>query len=423
MTGLLYDIALRLLQALLALVRLVGNKDKKLHKFATGQKHAMRTIEDALRGEDRDNVFWFHAASLGEYNVIRPIIQRLKERRSCRVVLTFFSPTGVEALTSREKLPPCIDHVFYLPLDTRRNARRFLRVVRPQKAIFAVSEYWVNYLGELKRQGIPAFLVSGCIGDDSILLKWYGRWFYGKALRSYHAMMVLDDHSKSNLESLGLNNVVRTGDPLFDTAISVAATKYHDEKIERFCAAQHPVFIAGSIHDRNDLRLVGSLANRHRDVKFIFVPHEIRANNMELVKEHTEGKAVAYSEIADGDDLSDVQILVIDFLGALSRIYRFGHFAYVGGGFTPYLHSVIEATVYGLPVAFGPNIKRKVTPRQLQVLGIGRMVRTEDELDNWLSSLKNDGQALQTIRQKAREYTQQNSGATEKVTELILSEK
>lgn len=410
---------MRLSQHLLAIVRLAWSKDKKLYQFAMGQKHVMTTIEDAFRKDDRE-VCWFHAASLGEYNVIRPIIEQIRQQTGCRMVLTFFSPTGVEAMTSREKLPPFIDDVFYLPLDTKRNASRFLDVVKPQKAVFAVSEYWVNYLLELQCRQIPAFLVSGCIREGSVLLKWYGERFYGKALNAYSRMMVLDDDSKTRLESLGLRNVVKTGDPLFDAALRMAATDYHDETIERFCASGAPVFIAGSIHDQNDWRLVCTLANRHPDVKFIFVPHEIKGYREQMEREQLKGKDVAYADMKAGRDGDEAQILVIDFVGALSRIYRYGQFAYVGGGFTPFLHSIIEATVYGLPVAFGPNIHRKVTPKQLQRLGIGQMVTTEDELDNWFDKLKNDASALADIRQKALLYARQNSGATEKVAQMIL---
>ena len=205
---------------------------------------------------------------------------------------------------------------------------------------------------------------------------------------------------------------------MFDNAVVNSRKEYTNEKVERFCSG-HKVFIAGSIHDKNDLDMVSYVANKNRDDKFIFVPHEISEETLNAIKYHVEGKSLLYSECDKDTNLDDVQVLVIDFLGALAQLYRYCDYAYVGGGFTPFLHSVIEATVYGLPVAFGPRIERKTTPLQLVELGIGMIVKDGKQLNTWYKSLKNDAQVLDTIKSKARIYTNNNTGATDNIIQMI----
>lgn len=418
-----YNLFMTLAQRLCPLIAAFTGRQKKVHRLAVAQQHVLADIEQTMATRvSKVDVCWFHAASLGEYNVIRPIIERLKATTSCTVVLTFFSPTGVEALTGEGKsLPSFVDYVFYLPIDTRRNVRRFLDAVRPKKAVFAVSEYWVNYLQALYRRQIPAYLVSAKITERSALLRWYGRLFYREALKAYRTMMVLDEPSKRRLEQVAVGKVVVMGDPLFDAAASVAQTPYHDAIVEGFCSGRQ-VFVAGSIHMDADLQLVATVANRHPDMKCLFVPHEVSAAAIAQVKRAVEGRAVAYSECRSAADAQAAQVLIIDFVGALARLYRFGTWAYVGGGFTPYLHSLIEATVYGLPVSFGPCTERVSMAGRVMQAGIGCKVSTADELDSWLTELRNNNEKYETIRQQALDFARRNVGATASVVNMIAYE-
>lgn len=359
-------------------------------------------------------VIWLHASSLGEYGVARPIIKLLKQKGACRIVVTFFSPTGYEALRVH---PPEIDHIFYLPWDTPGNARSFIECIQPQKVIFIISEYWVNYLNELRIRKIPTFLISAVISREAPFFKWYGGLFR-PSLQAFTHFLVLNRQSGENLLSLGYRNFSVTGDPLFDNAIGVASTPYHNPVVEKF-VCRKDVFIAGSVSDRKDLQLVCSLANHHRDVRFIIVPHEISEENLNEIKFNLDGYALCYSECNADTDFSDTQTLIIDYLGALAFLYRYGKWAYVGGGFTPYLHSIIEATVYGLPVAFGPMIHRKVTPNELIQLGIGRVVHSEKELMKWFEELRNAPQQLEQIRSTALDYSRKNSGATSNIIKIL----
>lgn len=414
----LYNITLTIGEAFLRLISYLSfllSANNKLRKSAEGQQHLLQNIERTFLTAPKEDVIWIHAASLGEYGVARPLIKRLKEEYRCCIVLTFFSSTGYETL---HRYHPEVDYVYYLPLDTRKNAIRFLDAIRPQKAIFIISEYWMNYLHELKARGITTYLVSAIISQRAPFFRWYGEIFR-RSLDAYTHFMVLNETSKSNLLKLGYNNLTVTGDPLFDNAITIASTPWHNPIINEF-AKQGDLFIAGSISDRKDTDLICFLANRHRDTHFIIVPHEICEENLNAIKFGLDGNALCYSECDETTDFSNAQVLIIDFLGALAYLYRYGKWAYVGGGFTPYLHSIIEATVYGLPVAFGPQIHRKVTPNELIQLGIGNIVRSPRELEKWFTALKHNKTALESIHETAKEYARRNSGATSHIVRLLM---
>lgn len=348
-----------------------------------------------------------------------PLIREFKRRGDCRVVLTFFSPSGFEPM---QNYPDGIDEVYYLPLDSRGNVRRFLDMVRPDAAVFMVSEYWYNYLHELHRRGIPTYLVSAKITDTSVFFKWYG-WWHRRCLDCYTQIFVLDDDSRRRLEQLGVSNVEVSGNPLFDNALAKARAAWRDERIERFVGNSRKVFVAGSVHDDTDMQMVVELANRHRDVKFIIVPHAIDRDEIVRMRTLLQAPSVCLSEASEVSDegLQQAQSLIVDSVGSLAYIYRYGHYAYVGGGFTPYLHSLIEATAYGLPVAFGPRIERKITPSQLVELGIGEVVADAEQLDKWFSRVKDDTAYLERVAEVARRYVKNNADAAAAVVDKILA--
>lgn len=393
----------------------------KLKMFANGQNNLLQSIRKEL-GNCRYEIVWLHIASLGEYAVARPIIRHMHSDNNL-IILTIFSPSAYKILCERTKKDDEADYVFYLPWDTQDNARQFLDIIHPSKAIFVISEYWINYLRELGRRHIPTYFVSSLIPHDSYLFKWYARPIK-KAIPKYTGFMVLDDDSKENLINMGFNNVTVTGDPLFDNALSIAQMPYNNDIIERFCStAKDGVLIAGSISDIKDLIIVSSYANSHHNIKCIFAPHEISEEKLNEIKHHLDGWAELYSDCTPETDFSKRQVLIIDFIGALSRIYRYGRWAYVGGGFTPYLHSVIEPVVYGLPVAFGPFIYRKVTPKQMIDLGIGKMVKSAKEFSSWMDRLTTDENEMARIKQVAMEYANRNGGATKRVVQIINGER
>lgn len=412
----LYNVGLKILVFVLKVARTLSliNSKSKLGKLIDGQDNLLSKIRSEV-SLDGKPIFWIHASSLGEYGVARPIIKQLIALNKYKIVLTFFSPTGVDALSDRHA---GIDHMFYLPVDTAENAKAFIDIVHPKKAVFIISEFWINYLTVLKAEQIPTYLISGHITRKAPMFsRIYGQMFR-EALTAFTHFFVLDEISQKNLNELNFANVTISGDPLFDNVLAIANTEYHDQIVEHF-TAKGKTFIAGSISDQKDLDLVAGLANRHRDVPFIIVPHEISEEIINRIKYNLRGYALAYSECDVNTDFTDTQVLIIDFLGALAYIYRYGHWAYIGGGFTPYLHSIIESTVYGLPSSFGPMIHRKITPQQMIEMGISSIVRNDKEMERWFSPLKNDETTVSAISEKAKAYTLSNAGATATIMEML----
>jgi len=407
-------------RAIAAIAKVSRNgSSSKFMRFVHGQENITAEMERVAAGLDRTRpTVWIHSASYGEFGIARPIIRLLKSNCDCNVVATFFSPTGYEALTSQKHED--IDCVLYLPFDTSANARRFLDAVRPDCAVFMVSEYWHTFLHELHRRGIPSFLVSAVIREDGPFFKWYGK-LYRKSIGYFKEIFVLNDESQKLLSSIGIDNVIVNGDPLFDNVTLVAATQWEDKIIDNFTKG-HCVFIAGSIHDDQDLAMTAALANKHRDTRFIIVPHETRATTLSHISDAIHGKLKFYSQCTAETDFSNTQVLIIDFIGALAYIYRYATWAYVGGGFTKLLHSVIEPAVYGLPVAFGPNIVRKVVTSQMIKLGIGSVTSDFVTLDKWFCELKNNPRKLREIAGKAAVYVARNAGATQRVVNRITNE-
>lgn len=416
--NLIYNAAVDTMNSFVRLYgRCLGKKShRKFSRFVKGQKGIIDHIRKEMATIDRSvPTIWFHAASLGEYGVARPLINAVRRRGRCNIVMTFFSPSGYEPVSRNH---PDIDRVFYLPLDTRRNARRFLETVKPDRAVILISEYWPNYLQQLKFSSIPTFLVSAIIRDNSQFFRWYGK-IYRKSLSAFSHIFVLNEASRFNLNMLGYTDVTVEGDALFDNAVLVARTPWTDPVLDRFCAGRK-VFIAGSISDDKDLRMVAELVRHHRDVAFILVPHDIRQSSLDSIAAECGPSVRFYSKTSSEDpDLASSQCLIMDCMGKLAYLYRYGTWAYVGGGFTPLLHSVIEATVYGLPVSFGPRIERKVTPQQLVELGIGAVVNNATELENWFSKIADDDCRLNEIRDLCEKYVAENVGATENIVSTV----
>lgn len=419
--NLIYNAAISSTSAVLRVYRklLRKNSRRKFSRFLKGRDNLIaRVSQQAARFDRSRPTIWFHAASLGEYGVARPLIRAIKKKGPCNVVVSFFSPAGYEPL---EQNHPDIDLLCYLPLDTRRNAKAFVEAIRPDRAVFMISEYWPNILERLKFNGIPTFLVSAIIRDNSQFFHWYGK-IYRKSLSAFSHIYVLDNGSRFNLAMLGYTNVTVTGDALFDNAALVARTPWTDEVLEAFSAsAPHGIFAAGSISDHNDQRLMARLIERNPQVKFILVPHDVTPDTLSRTEAMAGEATIRYSQCTPRTDFSQIRSIIIDCVGKLAYIYRYARWAYVGGGFTPLLHSVIEATVYGIPVAFGPRVERKVTPQQLCKLGLGRIVTTPEELCEWFDNLRDNPGKLDGIREEAAAYVARNEGATENIVNTITS--
>lgn len=386
----------------------------KRRRFLRGQKNA---LSEAAKFKPATQNFWFHCASLGEYAIARPLLEDLRRRKpDAGIVLTFFSPTGMEAMARRPD--KSADLICYLPLDSAANARRFIDLIRPSAAMFMVSEYWPNYLEELRRRSIPTFLVSNLFSRKAPHFRRISGGVFRQSLKAYTHVFCLNKQSMDNLASLGFTATSIEGDPLVDNALKVSETSWRFAPLEDFCTRSRTL-IAGSISDDNDIQLLAGEINCHPDRRYLLVPHEVDEAH---ISELEAAITVPVRRLSRYVPEMTENVMIVDNIGMLAYLYRLGTMAYIGGGFTRELHSVLEATVYGLPIAFGPRIERKVTPQQLIDLGMATMVNTPEEFSAWADSyFSADPTRLHRLRAIGRKFCHDQAGATSRILTKIMS--
>lgn len=392
----------------------------KTRLFVDGQASVLDAIKQDMQHRGSKPLYWVHAASLGEFGIARPIMNELRKKGNA-VVLTFFSSTGVEALRQKSADYTGADYVYYLPLDTHANAVKFLDAVKPDKAVIVKSELWINYLMELYRRNIPTYLISAYITPRSSVYKWYGGMFRS-VLKVFTKIYTQDEESVQRLAEIGYHNAIVMGDPLYDNAVENSKREFDNKIIEHFCqTAPQGVMIAGSIDIKHDLKLIAPLISTYLNCKFIVVPHEVDKKHLAHLLPHLPSNTMLYSECSAETDFSETNVLVIDYVGDLAKIYRYGRWAYVGGGFTSLLHSVVEPAVYGLPVSFGPRIDRKAAPHLMIKHGIGQVVRNVDELARWFEDMLSDKERVRAINERAKAFVHESAGKTMLVVQELTN--
>lgn len=352
---------------------------------------------------------WFHFASLGEFEQGRPVLEAVKAKYSgYQIVITFFSPSGYQI----RKNTPLAHAVYYLPLDTARNAQEFVAAIKPAAAIFTKYEYWYHYFNELNRQQIPLYVISAIFRPQQAFFKWYGSLHWAM-LRKVTRFFVQDAASVKLLNSLGVKNVLLSGDTRFDRVWANATHPKALLVIEQFKTGS-PLFIAGSTWPADE-ELLAAVVKRYPKWKFIFAPHEISEDKInKLLQILPTGKAIRYSQIdANNNPVSNFQCLVIDNIGMLSSLYQYAGIAYIGGGFGVGIHNTLEAAAFGLPVIFGPNYTRFKEAIDLISLQAGFSVSTQEQLDNVVDQLMSDENARKVSSDAARSFVAQSQGATD----------
>jgi 3-deoxy-D-manno-octulosonic-acid transferase len=358
---------------------------------------------------------WFHFASLGEFEQGRPVLEAVKAKYSdYQIVITFFSPSGYQI----RKNTPLAHAVYYLPLDTARNAQEFVATIKPAVAIFTKYEYWYHYFNQLHRQQIPLYVISAIFRPQQAFFKWYGG-LHRAMLRKVTRFFVQDAASVELLNSLGVKNVLLSGDTRFDRVWANAAHPKALPVIEQFKANQ-PVFIAGSTWPADE-ELLAAVVKRYPKWKFIFAPHEISDDKInKLVQILPAGKAIRYSQIdANSNPVSNYQCLVIDNIGMLSSLYQYAGIAYIGGGFGVGIHNTLEAAAFGLPVIFGPNYTRFKEAIDLISLQAGFSISTQEQLDSVVDQLMSDENARKASSDAARNFVAKSQGATDIIMQNI----
>lgn len=370
-----------------------------------GRKNLLNIIEEKLQ-TDNSPIIWFHCASLGEFEQGRPIIEEFKNQYpTYKVLLTFFSPSGYEVRKAYDQA----DYVFYLPWDTKKNAQRFIAAVKPELAIFVKYEYWYFYFKELSKRNIPLLSVSSIFRANQIYFKPYGR-FYLNILKMVTHFFVQNRGSKLLLENHGVMNVTVAGDTRFDRVAQIVTNQKTLPLIEKF-KNNSQVMVVGSCWPE-DLEVLISFINESR-LKFIIAPHEINGKCQERIEKDSLKKTILYSQLdkAEGDE----QVVIVDNIGLLSSLYRYGEYAYVGGAFGAGLHNILEAATYGVPIFFGnKNYKKFNEAVELIKLGGAIAIGNETELREQFQAFS-DEKTLSIAGQINREYVEDNTGATLKI--------
>ncbi len=323
--------------------------NSKIKLFVEGRKNSFEILQQAISKNDK--TFWIHVASLGEFEQGLPLIEKLKaEYPAHKIVITFFSPSGYEV----KKNTAVADAVCYLPMDTQGNAKRFLETIQPDLAIFVKYEVWPNYLKALENKKIPAILVSAIFKKEQIYFKSYGR-FMRKVLGRFSYYFVQDEHSKVLLESINIKNVSISGDTRLDRVSEILDGDNSLDFMDVF-KKDRPCFVAGSTWPEDEAILIDYINHAQKNLKYVLAPHTIKRDKILGLAGAFTKKTTLYSKI-DSNHLADYDVLIIDHIGLLTKIYSYADIAYVGGGFATGLHNTLEPAVFGIPVIIGPNYK------------------------------------------------------------------
>lgn len=386
--------------------------NKKVKKMWAGERQAVKVLKEKVDPEAR--YIWFHAASLGEFEQGRPLIEHLRETHpEYKILLTFFSPSGYEVRKNYEGA----DIICYLPLDTIRNARRFLRAVKPVMAFFIKYEFWYNYLHILQHRGVPTYSVSSIFRPDQIFFQWYGRQ-YGRVLKCFTHFFVQNMESKALLAKLGITDVDVVGDTRFDRVLQIKEASKQLPIVEQFTAHAQKVFVAGSSW-LPDEEIFIRYFDIHKDWKVIIAPHVISDEHLSQIFELLKGRRVVRYTEATEENVKDAEVLIIDCFGLLSSIYHYGTVSYVGGGFGVGIHNVLEAAVWDIPVVFGPNNKHFQEAQGLMLVQGGFEIKDYQSFRDLMMRFETDASFLQNAGENAGAFVKSRAGATAKVMENV----
>ena len=391
--------------------------NEKVRKMWRGEREAFKILREKV--DPNAKYVWFHAASLGEFEQGRPLMEQLrKEHPEYKILLTFFSPSGYEVRKNYEGA----DIITYLPLDTITNARRFLRTVRPVMAFFIKYEFWYNYLHILKHRGVPVYSVSSIFRPEQVFFKWYGRQ-YGRVLNCFTHFFVQNEMSRELLAKIGITNTTVVGDTRFDRVLQIKEAAKQLPIVESFVKDAPQVFVAGSSWPPDEEIFI-KYFNEHKNWKLIIAPHVIGEDHLKQIEKLLEGrKVIRYTEaekMVNGQlsMVNDYEVLIINCFGLLSSIYHYGQVAYVGGGFGVGIHNLLEAAVWDVPVFFGPNNQKFQEAQGLKTSG-GLEIHNYEEFAAQMDRLTSDAAYLQEQGQKAGHFVKGQSGATQKVLSSV----
>jgi 3-deoxy-D-manno-octulosonic-acid transferase len=394
------------------IIKIIALFSPKIKLFVNGRKDVFKILASAINPKDK--TLWFHAASLGEYEQGLPVMEKIKlQFPNHKIILTFFSPSGYEV----RKNNTISDITVYLPLDTKSNAKQFLRLVCPELVFFIKYEFWPNYLNELNNLGIKTYLISGIFRENQAFFSWYGG-FYRNALKTFDYFFVQNESSKKLLQGIGFNNVKVSGDTRFDRVVSILERDNSLGFIEQF-KDNTTTIVIGSSWPKDEAIVVNFINQTNENVKFIIAPHNIRSEQIQELKNSIIKKTVLFSE-KENENLADFEVFIIDTIGILTKIYSYADIAYVGGGFVNKgLHNILEPATFGIPIVIGPYYSHFAEATALINLEGCISISNQNQLNDSFENLISNEDIRHEKGHICETFVQMNIGATEVILRHI----
>ncbi|MFD2161115.1 3-deoxy-D-manno-octulosonic acid transferase [Paradesertivirga mongoliensis] len=401
----LYNLGIRFYHFLIIIYQ---HFNPKAHLWLQGRKNLFEKISKEV--DPNSPSIWFHFASLGEFEQGRPVVECAKESYPAhKIIITFFSPSGYELRKNYKKA----DHIFYLPLDTNKNAERFVQLINPSLAIFTKYEFWYYFYNELNQRNIPLIVISAIFRESQPFFKWYGG-LNRKLLSFVNHFFVQDENSKKLLSGINIHSVTVSGDTRFDRVAENAGNPKTFDEVQSFCA-DAKVFVAGSTWPEDE-KIIAALFGQYPSWKFIIAPHEIKEEKINSLI-GMAGSSVRYSRLKNTTE-TNPQVLIIDNIGMLSALYQYADIAYIGGGFGVGIHNTLEAAAFGVPVIFGPNYQRFREARALIERRAGFTIKNAADLNAIMMKLQEPSERGRA-GEMAKLYVETEKGATGKIMEYI----
>lgn len=404
----LYNIGIYLYFTLIVLASVFNKKAKK---WVGGRKNIYSRLQQKI--DPSQKLIWFHAASLGEFEQGRPVIESFRTKYpDYKILLTFFSPSGYEIRKDYEQA----DFVFYLPIDSKQNAKKFIQIVNPDIVVFIKYEFWYNYINELKNNNIPIFTISAIFRKNQHFFQWYGGWSRSM-LRNLTSLFVQNQDSYDLLQSIHMNNMIVSGDTRFDRVFTIAQQAKTFPLVQKF-AGQYKVLLAGSTWPHGE-NLISKLLSETNEIKLIIAPHEVHEERITSIQKlFSKKNTILYSE-AEESSIEAADVLIIDQIGILSGLYQYCDIAYIGGGFGKGIHNILEAATFGKPVIIGPNYQKFKEAVDLIELGGSFSVSNETNLSKVFSRLVESNEDYTIASNICKTFIEENRGATDKILKKL----
>jgi 3-deoxy-D-manno-octulosonic-acid transferase len=398
------------------IIQIASVFNSKAKLWIDGRKNIFEKLKTTINSNAP--IVWFHVASLGEFEQGQPVIESFRlHHPHYKILLTFFSPSGYEVKNTYKGA----DYVFYLPLDTKKNAGLFIEIVKPKMVFLVKYEFWINYINTLYAKKIPVYSISSIFNKNQIYFKSYGR-FYAEVLKKISFFFVQNDASEQLLQSIGVRNILISGDTRFDRVTQIAASATTIPIIEKFKGKQS-LFIAGSSWEKDEDIIIKLINNYSNDYKFIIAPHQIQESKINKLIYKLKENVIRFSQ-AEHHDVVTAKIMIIDNIGMLSSLYQYANIAYVGGGFGTGIHNILEPSVFMIPVIFGPHYHKFQEAHDLIKLKAAFTIKNESGLIKIFEELSKPKNFIEShlalLPPPQFEYFKNKRGATNKILEKIF---